>query len=631
MERTAHKKERRVRINPEAEDVASVHSQESRGAGAGAKARPTATATATARKGGRRKQLGPKEDISEDPRFTKYFRLLKSGTPRTSVEILLKSKFPEVDISILDGWKKKKLFKPAPKPTKLRTRRSPRKRTKQSALRTYLRQKDDLQNLDKGVANAHNLLEEQRLTAVVTLVVRYIFVLLKATRSKTKNVFQQFDTSGDGELSLDEFSAGLVALGFVLKPDETERLFRTVDEDDSGNVTMPEFMEMIDRPIENVKLNIVEFRDALRRLEVVVDQDHSAAMFDRVVENSGGITGATAQGTSTSHLVDPAELHELLRNPAAVEELRPNSSLHGVQHDKNGLPPAPVRTFRFSNPLLSRTYEMEKEAKAAKDRALLIRTIKRLENNLINSAFRLWAVNTVKASYHIGRRVKTSALGAGQSKEEVSKDERPRLEDTLEDIDENASTELDVFAAQRARKSAKKQKQKKLEVRKKAVQKMKSHVQTLDRPDWNSSYLWPHRFSEFPEDQVPPLARLFKPSTYWGVACNPKPRQKPKKQQQHAIGGGGGGGRGARRRGVPSPRVRRGRLQTVEQSIAAFESSVSKTSPEFRRHLREVDPTPIPWGKFDYQPPMPIREYPMLEKTIREKGDSMLRKFRRKR
>ncbi len=625
MERTAHKKERRVRINPEAEDVASVHSQDSRGG----------RATATARKGGRRKQLGasraaeaPNTDMSDDPRFTKYFRLLKRGTPRTSVEILLKSKFPEVDISVLDGWQKKKLFRPAPKP--IRTRRSPRKRTKQSALRTYLRQKDDLQNLDKGVANAHNLLEEQRLNAVVTLVVRYIFVLLKATRSKTKNVFQQFDTSGDGELSLDEFSAGLVALGFVLKPDETERLFRTVDEDDSGNVTMPEFMEMIDRPIENVKLNVVEFRDALRRLEVVVDQDHSAAMFDRVVENSGGVTGATAKGTSTSHRVDPAELHELLRNPAAVEELRPKSSLHGVQYDKNGLPPAPVRTFRFSNPLLSRTYEMEKEAQAAKDRALLIRTIKRLENNLINSAFRLWAVNTVKASYQISRRVKTSVLGAGQSKEEVSKDERRRLEDTLDDIDENASTELEVFAARRARKIAKKQKQKKHEVRKKAVQKMKSHVQTLDRPDWNSSYLWPHRFSEFPEDQVPPLARLFKPSTYWGVACNPKPRQKPKsaetkKQQRHAIGGG------ARRRGVPSPRARRGRLQTVEQSIAAFESSVSKTSPEFRRHLREVDPTPIPWGKFDYQPPMPIREYPMLEKTIREKGDSMLRKFRRKR
>ena len=259
-------------INPEAEDVASSIAEQRGRSRSKSKTNSNSNTNSHNSEREKTEKTEPNKDMSEDPRFTKYFRLLKSGT-RTSVEILLKSKFPEVDISILDGWQKKKLFKPAPKPAKVRTRRSPRKRTKQSALRTYLRQKDDLQNLDKGVANAHNLLEEERLTAVVTLVVRYIFVLLKATRSKTKNVFQQFDTSGDGELSLDEFSAGLVALGFVLKPEDREA-FRTVDEDDSGNVTMPEFMEMIDRPIENVKLNIVEFRDALRRLEVVVDQDH---------------------------------------------------------------------------------------------------------------------------------------------------------------------------------------------------------------------------------------------------------------------------------------------------------------------------------------------------------------------
>ena len=48
------------------------------------------------------------------------------------------------------------------------------------------------------------------------------------------------------------------------------------------------------------------------------------------------------------------------------------------------------QTYRFSNPLLSTAMMDDAEMKAKKDRALLHKTIKRLENALVGSAIYLW-------------------------------------------------------------------------------------------------------------------------------------------------------------------------------------------------------------------------------------------------
>ena len=57
-----------------------------------------------------------------------------------------------------------------------------------------------------------------------------------------------------------------------------------------------------------------------------------------------------------------------------------------------------------------------------------------------------------------------------------------------------------------------------------AIKKVKTLIQQIDRPVWNSSNVWPHRYSEMREDEVPPLGRMFKTMSYWDKVCNPKPK-----------------------------------------------------------------------------------------------------------
>merc|ERR1712137_1000192 len=57
--------------------------------------------------------------------------------------------------------------------------------------------------------------------------------------------FQLFDTDGSGTIETQELKIAMRALGFELKQEEIGKMVRDVDEDGSGAVDYPEFLEMM--------------------------------------------------------------------------------------------------------------------------------------------------------------------------------------------------------------------------------------------------------------------------------------------------------------------------------------------------------------------------------------------------
>jgi len=62
-----------------------------------------------------------------------------------------------------------------------------------------------------------------------------------AREAEVREVFEGHDRDGNGEIDLDEFRAVVASLGMELTSDEAERLFDTIDEDESGLIGYEEF------------------------------------------------------------------------------------------------------------------------------------------------------------------------------------------------------------------------------------------------------------------------------------------------------------------------------------------------------------------------------------------------------
>merc|ERR1711881_209495 len=63
--------------------------------------------------------------------------------------------------------------------------------------------------------------------------------------------FQLFDTDGSGTIETQELKIAMRALGFEPKQEEIDKIVRDVDDDGSGSVDFPEFLDMMAHKILN--------------------------------------------------------------------------------------------------------------------------------------------------------------------------------------------------------------------------------------------------------------------------------------------------------------------------------------------------------------------------------------------
>jgi calcium-dependent protein kinase len=128
----------------------------------------------------------------------------------------------------------------------------------------------DLDQLDDIQAAMHAFGSYETLKKLALMVVAY-----KSTNEEIgflRKTFSKFDTSNDGEITLDEFKAAL-AKNYTYTNEEMEELFRGIDIDGTG------------------KVHYMEFLGATLEAHGSIDEERLAEAFDRIdCDDSGTIT-----------------------------------------------------------------------------------------------------------------------------------------------------------------------------------------------------------------------------------------------------------------------------------------------------------------------------------------------------
>ena len=554
----------------------------------------------------------------DDRRCYKYVRMLKSGTPRETVEKMMMKALGDEGFtrSLLDNWQDKLIYANNPVQKKNRPRRTSRvefmKRHSSNSGYGHFQGDDGMSSVDR-----HEMDMIARHNNTIKLVVTYIIYLMQQQEGRARDLFVRLDTSGDGELSEDEFSAGLGQLGFTLAPDETKLLFKAIDDDESGDIEIKEFVRLLRQNLQSVQISAVEMLSALRRLEVIVSQEHANAVHAYLIDDHG--------------CVAVSELHELIMNPKDLHELDPNPNAELHPFDPAGRPKH--KTYRFTNPLLSTALMDGKEMQAAKDRALLHKTVKRLENAYVASAFVIWRAKVI-ADLHTNLRKKkqTSKLSKGEKNIPVNRRDEAKKKALLamanDDPDEQEQggplAQTTTMTAKIASRRMKKMKEKKKKLAIEKLQNMMNDPQGIPRPEWNTSMMFPYRYKHLDSKKIPHLGKMFKSTAYWKNDCNPKVPTRPSKNSLTQFDGRGKGRSTCTKRMLS-------KKDWYGTNIRSFTQHASTVSPQFRQHTQQPGigfPTPEPGGF--YIPPSPRTEFPMLEKFFQGgKAKELVRAFQR--
>merc|ERR1711970_1700162 len=70
-------------------------------------------------------------------------------------------------------------------------------------------------------------------------------------KQEIKEAFDLFDTDGSGNIDVKELTIAMKALGCEPKPGEIEKMIGEVDDDGSGEIGFPEFLQMMTHKILN--------------------------------------------------------------------------------------------------------------------------------------------------------------------------------------------------------------------------------------------------------------------------------------------------------------------------------------------------------------------------------------------
>ncbi len=372
---------------------------------------------------------------------------------------------------------------------------------------------------------AHHSRKKTKVNAAMGIVVCHVRSLLKSNRGKLRDVFLKLDKDGGGSIDKNEFRRGLMGLGIELQDEEVDGVFSAIDVNGDGDVSLREFMSVVAKPIKPIKLIFHDFFDGIRSIGVYISREHAIAVYEHCQTKPGGP-------------VDPSRLEKLINDPVTLQQLHPNKSGESQKIGQSGIP-AMVHstTYRFSNTTLSNMQAQKEETRKERERDLLHRTVKRVEMKFVTAAFRKWAYLTVADTFTARRKEKSkSILKDGEKKEVIIDESKKGDERSMDEIDEDAGELGDNMAAVANRKKAEKLRKLKLIQRKELLKRVQKHLKKIARPHWNSSAVWPYRYKNMDVEQIPPLSKMFKQTSYWGTNCNPKPKTPPKHKRFHALG-----------------------------------------------------------------------------------------------
>merc|ERR1712066_149308 len=126
--------------------------------------------------------------------------------------------------------------------------------------------------------------------------------------AEVNEAFELLDGDKDGKIDYYELKVALKALGFEVKKPEIERLFRSYDPQDTGNISRQDFMEIAKDmilkrdPLEELKsafelfdvdqqggISVANLRRIARELDLAPTEDDLRAMVDEFDSDGDGL------------------------------------------------------------------------------------------------------------------------------------------------------------------------------------------------------------------------------------------------------------------------------------------------------------------------------------------------------
>jgi calcium-dependent protein kinase len=114
-------------------------------------------------------------------------------------------------------------------------------------------------------------------------------MLSKNKKEELAKVFKAFDKNGDGRLSMDEVKQGyLDHYGKVISDDEVEKMFKSVDSDNSGFIDYTEFV------VASMNAEELTSNEFLQAAFKMFDKDGSGIISADEIKAVLGFTDSTA-------------------------------------------------------------------------------------------------------------------------------------------------------------------------------------------------------------------------------------------------------------------------------------------------------------------------------------------------
>merc|ERR1711907_315216 len=121
-------------------------------------------------------------------------------------------------------------------------------------------------------------------------------------KQEIKEAFDLFDTDGSGNIDVKELTVAMKALGCEPKPGEIEKMIADVDDDGSGEIGFPEFLQMMTDKILNK-----DPKDDLLKAFRLFDDDQTGFVTFKNVKRVAKETNQTLDDNELQEMLDGAD------------------------------------------------------------------------------------------------------------------------------------------------------------------------------------------------------------------------------------------------------------------------------------------------------------------------------------